>query len=185
MKANFRLRPALASAVLVTVLACGLASGGCSSQRPAPPPPPVRQPAPRPAPPPAPLPRSTVDWRQAPLTPGDWAWSAEGGQSVARFAGGQLVLRCDGAARRVTMLRAGTASAPVAMSVSTSAMTRALTGSPIAGPPPALAVEFAAGNRLLDAMAFSRGRFAVETAGLATLYVPSWTEVTRVIEDCR
>jgi hypothetical protein len=38
---------------------------------------------------------------------------------------------------------------------------------------------------LLDAMAFSKGRFAVESAGLATLYVPPYPEVTRVIEDCR
>jgi hypothetical protein len=34
-------------------------------------------------------------------------------------------------------------------------------------------------------MAFSRGRFAIETAGLPTLYVPSWPEVSRVVEDCR
>ena len=38
---------------------------------------------------------------------------------------------------------------------------------------------------LLDAMAFSKGRFALEVAGLPTLYVPSYPEVTRVIEDCR
>jgi len=57
--------------------------------------------------------------------------------------------------------------------------------SPVAGPPAALAVSLAARDPLLDAMAFSRGRFAVETAGLPTLYVPSWTEVSRVIEDCR
>ena len=38
---------------------------------------------------------------------------------------------------------------------------------------------------LLDAMAFSKGRFAVEVAGLPTLYVPSYPEVTRVVEDCR
>ena len=38
---------------------------------------------------------------------------------------------------------------------------------------------------LLDAMAFSKGRFAVEVAGLPTLYLPSWIEVSRVIEDCR
>jgi hypothetical protein len=38
---------------------------------------------------------------------------------------------------------------------------------------------------LLDAMAFSRGRFRVEVAKLPPLYLPSWPEVSRVIEDCR
>jgi len=33
-------------------------------------------------------------------------------------------------------------------------------------------------------MALSKGRFAVETQGLETLYVPAWPEMTRVIEDC-
>jgi len=34
-------------------------------------------------------------------------------------------------------------------------------------------------------MAFSRGRFALETAGQETLYLPSWPEISRVVEDCR
>ncbi len=48
-----------------------------------------------------------------------------------------------------------------------------------------LAATLPAADPLLAAMAFSKGRFAVETQGLATLYIPSWPEVTRVIEDCR
>lgn len=42
-----------------------------------------------------------------------------------------------------------------------------------------------AADPLLDAMALSKGRFAVEVEGEATLYLPSWAEVSRVIEDCR
>ncbi len=38
---------------------------------------------------------------------------------------------------------------------------------------------------LLDAMAITRGRFAVEVEGETPLYLPAWAEVTRVIEDCR
>lgn len=38
---------------------------------------------------------------------------------------------------------------------------------------------------LLDAMALSKGRFAVEVEGQPTLYLPSYAEVSRVIEDCR
>jgi hypothetical protein len=71
------------------------------------------------------------------------------------------------------------------MTIQTSSTRRPVTGSAQPGPPPAIAVIFAPNDPLLDAMAFSRGRFAVETAGKPTLYVPSWPEVSRVIEDCR
>ena len=71
------------------------------------------------------------------------------------------------------------------MSILASSGNRTLTGQAIAGPPPVVALTLAARDSVLDAMAFSRGRFAVETAGLPTLYLPSWPEVSRVIEDCR
>jgi hypothetical protein len=54
--------------------------------------------------------------------------------------------------------------------------------------------DFAGGNArstlqasdpFLDAIAFSKGRFAVEVPGAPTLYIPSYPEITRVIEDCR
>jgi hypothetical protein len=48
-----------------------------------------------------------------------------------------------------------------------------------------LSAAIAAGDPLLDAMALSKGKFAVETAGLPPLFLPSWAEVSRVIEDCR
>jgi hypothetical protein len=38
---------------------------------------------------------------------------------------------------------------------------------------------------VLDAMAYSRGRFVVEVAGLTPSYLPAWPEVARVVEDCR
>ncbi len=68
------------------------------------------------------------------------------------------------------------------MTIRTSAMTRALSADPGGN---MLTTRLPANDPLLDAMAFSRGRFAVETAGLPVLIVPSWTEVSRVIEDCR
>jgi hypothetical protein len=34
-------------------------------------------------------------------------------------------------------------------------------------------------------MAFSRGRFVVEIEGLRWAVLPSWSEVGRVVEDCR
>jgi hypothetical protein len=109
----------------------------------------------------------------------------EGGQSVARFAGGALVLRCDPASRTVSLQRQGTARGPLPVTVLTSNGDRQLSATPQPGPPPVLSVRFAGSDRLLDAIAFSRGRFAVETTGLPTLYVPSWPEISRVVEDCR
>jgi len=123
-----------------------------------------------------------------PVTPGDWRWSMEAGQSVARYAGGLLVLRCDMAARTVTLSRpggGGSAAGAVPFTVLTSSTTRQLAATARPGPPPDVAVSFSGSDRILDAMAFSRGRFAIETAGMPTLYVPSWPEVSRVIEDCR
>lgn len=178
MKANHGAR-ALIFPVSLGVLAL---VSGCSQQRviPAPTPTPTAAPA---LPPPAPAPRA--DWRQMPATPGDWTWAMEGAQSVARFAGGALVLRCDRQAGAVTLQRAGSAAGPAPLTILTSSSTRTLTATPEAGPPAMLSVRFAARDPMLDAMAFSKGRFAIETTGSPTLYVPSWTEVSRVIEDCR
>lgn len=178
MKANRGLRIPLVLAAAASVV---LAS--CSERRVEPSPAPT--PTSRPLPPPPPRSQPSADWRDAPITPGDWRWGMEGDQSVARFAGSALVLRCDLATRTVALQRGGTAQAPVPMTLLTSNGNRQLSATPLAGPPPVLSVSFAARDRALDAIAFSRGRFAVETAGLPTLYVPSWPEISRVVEDCR
>ncbi len=104
---------------------------------------------------------------------------------MARFAGGALEMRCDRTAGTVTLARSGAGIGEVPMTIVTSSTVRPLAGTAQAGPPPAIAVAFTARDSILDAMAFSRGRFVVETTGLPTLYVPSWPEVSRVVEDCR
>ncbi|MEO1222155.1 MAG: hypothetical protein AAFY42_12525, partial [Pseudomonadota bacterium] len=48
-----------------------------------------------------------------------------------------------------------------------------------------VAADLSPSNSLLDAIALSRGRFAIALSGQSTLYPPTWAEVTRVIEDCR
>jgi hypothetical protein len=106
----------------------------------------------------------------------------EGGQSVARFAGGALVLRCDRTAGVITLQRAGEASGPEPMTITTSVGVHTLSASPQTG---ALSVTLPARDPVIDEMIFSRGRFAVEAPGLSPLYVPSWPEVGRVAEDCR
>ena len=168
------------------VLCAGFAalSISCSEQReivPAPTPTasPSRLP-PKPPPPPR-----TTDWRDAPITPGSWRWRMEGSRSVARFANDTLVLSCNREAGAITLIRSGTGEGELPMSIQTSTISRTLSATAEPGPPPVIALTLSARDGLLDAMAFSRGRFAVETAGLPPLYVPSWAEVSRVIEDCR
>jgi hypothetical protein len=169
-------------------LACGLAAlvalAACSSRR-EPPPKPAPTPVASPSPAlPAPPPR-VADWRDAPITPGIWRWSMEGSRSVARFGNDALVLSCDPAARTVSLIRPGAATGDVAITLITASATRTLTAAAVSASSSAIVLALQASDPLLDAMAFSRGRFAVETAGLPTLYVPSWPEVSRVIEDCR
>lgn len=110
----------------------------------------------------------------------------EGAQSVARYvtpAGGTLfAMACDGAARTVTLAATGQAAGDEPMSVTTTEAQRVLTAHPVAG---GLNAALPAGDPLLDAMAFSRGRFMVELPGVPALILPSWTEVSRVTEDCR
>jgi len=158
-----------------------LASCAAPPPSPAPAPPPVARPKPAPVSPLAP----NVGWRDAPVTPGSWTWAMSGSQSVARFAGGELSLVCDRAAGAVTLLRRGEASGSVPATILTTIRNADLSAVPLDRLPPHVAITFAPNDPVLDAMAFSRGRFAVEVMGLPTVIAPSWPEVSRVIEDCR
>ncbi|MFA6034279.1 MAG: hypothetical protein WC889_15375 [Myxococcota bacterium] len=153
--------------------------------RPSAPPPapaPVR-PVPTPAPAPAPAPLAS-DWRDWPITPGNWSYRADAGGSVASFgvAGSapRLTLRCDRQAGRMILSRPDGAGS--SMTVRTTSVVRALPAQPGSG---ALSAALPPRDPLLDAMAFSRGRFLVEAAGTPYLAVPAWAEVARVTEDCR
>jgi hypothetical protein len=153
----------------------------------APPPAPVAPPA-APAPPvpaPAPPAEPRLSWRDAAITPGAWQWSEAGGVSAARFADGLFEIRCERASGSIVLARRGTAAGPVAATIATTTQRRTVIAQPYAGPPQVLAITLAAHDDLLDAMAFSRGRFAVEMAGVAPLYLPVWPEFSRVVEDCR
>lgn len=150
-----------------------------------PPPPPAPAPAPVSPPPPAPAPLAD-DWRDWPLTPGDWRYARVAGGTAATYgpAGdARLTLRCRPADRRIDLLRAGAASGP--LTIRTTSATRAIAVQPANGTPVQVAAVLAATDPLLDAMAFSRGRFVVEQAGLAPLVLPNYAEIGRVIEDCR
>jgi hypothetical protein len=121
-----------------------------------------------------------------PQTPGDWRYRQSGNLSAAEFGAGQFRIECNRANRTISLVRPGGASgAAPAMHVLTETREGTLGTTPQGQQPPTVAAMLPAGDPLLDAMAFSKGRFAIETSGLPTLYLPSWPEVTRVIEDCR
>lgn len=170
------MRSLLPFALLALLVACAPAT------RPAPPP--VAPTTPAPPPPAAPV---AFDWRDRPVTPGLWTYTADARGSVAMFgaAGSDAlaVLRCDTRLKRLFLSRAGI-GAP-ALTVRTTSMTRELATGATGGAPPYHAALLPAADPLLDAMAFSRGRFALEEPGAVPLALPAWAEVGRVIEDCR
>ncbi len=163
-----------------------LIAAGCVPTPPRPvgsrPPPP----APRPAPIPPQLPIA-ADWRDRPATAGTWAYARDERGSTASFgqAGSDAlaVLRCDLPNRRLILSRAGIATSPI--TIRTSSTTRTLPTGATGGAPPYAAAMLTATDPLLDAMAFSRGRFALEQEGTPPLALPVWAEIGRVVEDCR
>ena len=72
------------------------------------------------------------------------------------------------------------------MTIRTTAQSRTMTGTGSDHTPDS-PTDFvlAVTDPLLDAMAFSRGRFVVEQPGQAPLVLPPYAEIGRVIEDCR
>lgn len=162
--------------------------GACVAAPPEPAPPPAPAPAPAPAPPPVEQP-AYDNWMDAPQTPGDWYFrtTTNGSQAIFGPANSEAMfaLTCDRARHSITMTRAGSVAGEVAMRIRAETRERVVTAQQAGTGLSMIAATLPAADPLLEAMAFSKGRFAVETQGLATLYIPSWPEVTRVIENCR
>ena len=110
--------------------------------------------------------------KSLPLSPGQWSYVQNATGSDARY-GSLFSMRCDRATRNIVVQRIG--GAPAALTIATSSVSRTL---PIGG-------RIAASDALLDAIAFSRGRFLVAGGAGPVLAVPSWPEAARSIEDCR
>lgn len=165
------------------VSAAGLT--GCSSA-PSPVPPPAPVPSVAPLPRPIEPARPAEDWRDRPITEGTWSWRKDGTRSVASFARGNYQLfsmTCDPAARQVTLRSAMLNISSLA--ITTTSVHRVLPARADETVRPMMtSAVLSARDPLLDAMAFSRGRFMVSALGNAD-YLPSWPEVSRVIEDCR
>jgi len=175
--------------------ACALTFGLAACIPPAPEPTPAPSPAPvsTPSPTPTPTPVAqapvTDNWIDAPQTAGDWSYATVGGSTIARFlsrdAGLSFARSCMRDTGRVSLIRYQAAnSANPAMTIRTETATRTLATAPGDGAA-SVAANLQPRDPLLDAMALTRGRFAVETSNSQPLYLPAWSEVTRVIEDCR
>lgn len=178
MPASLRWARRLAAALPFALLAC------CVAPEKAPPPPP-------PAPPPPPPPPPTLgDWRDAPLTPGVWAYIPDAGGSRAVFGAdateARFILRCDLAMRTVTLSWPGVAppeGAPVTITTSFGDTGFNATATP--AHPGRVGLVMSASSPFLDGIAFSRGRFAIRTGVMARTVIPAWPEPARAIEDCR
>lgn len=130
---------------------------------------------------------SPPDFSYATPLPGTWAYgpAADGSQAVFRDTAGraQLTIQCTRSQRRVTIAKPATGAAP-AIFVWTSSLSRSVPASF----DPALArmsAALTAFDPLLDAMSFSGGRIAASVSGGPALVMPVWSEISRVIEDCR
>ena len=118
---------------------------------------------------------------------GSWSYRSFAGGSEAAFADvsatRRLVIRCNRAARTVSIVRTGVPAAAPTMSIWTTSGSRAVPSRFEATK--VLTADVAATDPLLDSIAFSRGRFATGAAGAPLLAVPASPVIDRVIEDCR
>ena len=106
------------------------------------------------------------------LATGQWSYAATATGGEARF-GALFALQCDKRTRTMTIARPGMPSAALTIVTDTASRTLPPNG------------RLSAYDSLLDAMAFSRGRFLVSGGAGPALAVPSWPEGARAIEDCR
>ena len=137
-------------------------------------PPPAPQPV-APAPTPAPLPAPTAGWEDRAIDRGAWRYDAASRTAAFVPAGRTnplLTMACSGGGIRLTSALSGN------ISLRTSAGTDQIRfdgGS----------ANLPSRDPRLDRIAFSRGRFALETPGGGALTLPVQSEIGRVIEDCR
>jgi hypothetical protein len=160
------------SSGFAALAACALLAGCASKPDAAPAPRLVSTPPPVVAAPPVlPAPPPSSDWRDLDLTAGIWSYDGVSARFLASD-GAAFALRCDTAARRILIEREGAAGE---MIIRTTEVERRFAD--VRAPLPA-------GDPFLDAIVFSRGRFAVEAAG-RRLVIPAWPEPAKAVEDCR
>jgi hypothetical protein len=151
--------------------------------------PPVQGPSPRPAPvtvaPPPPVapPPSAVPGA---VEPGSWSYARTATGSSARFGSDGTVtfaIDCD-SARKGIILRVLRINPPAPATTAVLRATNTSRTLPVADGGAFGTIQLAARDPILDALAFSRGKFGVAIDGRERS-LPSWPEFTRVVEDCR
>ena len=131
--------------------------------------------------------QTPADFSYSPVSPGSWSYRALVGGSEASFIDAtgraRMVIACGKVTRLVTLSRISSAPASN-LSFWTSSMSRNLPSrfDQLAG---RVIAQVGASDALLDAMALSRGRFAVSMPGSPALVLPVGAEVDHVVEDCR
>ena len=172
----------------ILVLGMTAMAAACTPKAPPPAPPqaqPQPQPVPRPVPPPPPV---SQDWRDLPLSQGNWYYNAQPGSTQALFGPANseaaFIVRCDRARRQITLSREGTTTGNT-MTIRTTGAARTYPLSVQTDPLNYVYTTTTPADRFLDEIAFSRGRFSVEVPGTPRLLLPTWPEPARVIEDCR
>jgi hypothetical protein len=129
-----------------------------------------------------------ANFLDAPQSPGTWTYFDEPGESLGLFGvpGRQpdFMIRCDKTTRKVGLARRTAILGSMRMIVETETATRELTAQSL-GDLGLSAVELDPRDPVLDAMAITKGRFAISVPRAEHLYIPAWVEVSRVIEDCR
>ena len=184
---------AIASVLVLSSALLAVACIPAPDSTPDPTPAPVQtEPSPPTAPPPASTPKY-ANWMDAPRTPGDWSYSKDAvGSSqygIANYTTPQgtklFTIMCSTSSRSISLQRWVESVGQLPLTIRTETVDRTLNAprDPEGGRMVAAIVQPT--DPLLDAMALTKGRFAVETPGMPTLYLPAWGEVTRVIEDCR
>jgi hypothetical protein len=131
----------------------------------------------------------SANWMDAALTAGAWGYEDRGNLTLAVFtgpaSGTALAIHCWRPSQTISLIMAGQSAANPGMVVHTETTSRAVAAQLNLGEFANVIAALRGDDPLLDAMALSKGRFAIEADGLAPLYLPSWAEVSRVIEDCR
>ena len=128
-----------------------------------------------------------VDFSYSPVSPGSWTYREITGGSDASFVDGtgttRLVIACGKVTRLVTISKASAAPA-ASLSFWTSSASRSL-GARFDQPSGRVIAQVGGTDPLLDALAFSRGRFAAMMPGSPALVLPAGPEIAHVVEDCR
>ena len=130
---------------------------------------------------------AVADYSNARIMDGTWTYAATAAGVEAQFRNSagqpQLYLTCTRASRQVSIARPATGAAPI-LQVWTSSAARNL---PASFNPTTrrLSTTLSATDPIFDAMAMSRGRIAVGVAGQPATVAPAWSEISRVVEECR